>query len=76
MMEHGLALDGLFDRAHLVAHPRRVLEFEPLGMELHPLAHLVQQLEVLAFQEQGRGAQMAFVLGAIDRRGSTAPCIV
>ena len=40
VMKHGLALDGLFDRAHLVAQARRLLELEPLGMRLHPLAHL------------------------------------
>ena len=51
MMQHGLPLDGLFDRAHAVAHPRRLFEFEPLGMAFICSRISLQQLEVLALQQ-------------------------
>ena len=70
VMQHGLALDGLLDRAHAVAHPRGIFEFEALSMRLHLLAHLAQQLEVLALQQHRRGVQMALVFVAIDRQAA------
>ena len=42
MMEHGLALHGLLDRADAVAHG--LLEFDAVCMRLHLIAHLTQQL--------------------------------
>jgi len=36
-------------------------------VKLHLLAHLVQQVEILAFEQQRGGAQMALVLGPVDR---------
>src|SRR5713101_1160744 len=51
MMQYGLALDSLFDCAHAVAYARRLFELEPLGVAAHPLAHLLEQLEVLALEQ-------------------------
>ena len=68
VMQHGLALDGLFDRAHLVAQARRLLELQPLGMLAHPFAQLLEHFEVAPLKQHLRGVQMAFVFGAVDRR--------
>ena len=66
VMEHGLPLDGLFDRANAIADPRRLLEFQPLSMSLHPIAQLMQQFEVLPFEQHLRRMQMTSVFVAID----------
>ena len=40
MMKHGLALDRLFECAHAIAHPRRIFEFQSIGVFAHPLAQI------------------------------------
>ena len=69
-MQDGLALDGLFDRAHAIANPRGLLEFEPRRMLFHQIAHLAQQFEIFSFEQHLRRVQMAAVLVAIDRQAA------
>ena len=72
MMQHGLPLDGFFDRADAVADSRRLLELQAGRMRLHLIAHLMQQFEVLALEQHLRRVQMAPVFVAIDRQTARA----
>ena len=70
VMKHGLAFDGLLDCADAVAQTGGFLELEALGARLHLHAHLPEQVEVLAFEQQRRRAQMPFIVIAIDRQAA------